>query len=121
MFTTSLRRSLLSLRVTHIHRLRLSRPQIIRGTAPLGANGKSFHVKASNNVSSTWDPILATTSSDWSQSTFLNTRRGGAPARGVAGRPTGRVRGLQCEIRQHRLAWDRQIWITAAPTSRRVP
>src|SRR5262245_21978142 len=32
-----------------------------------------FTLKLGDNVSSAWDPILATTSSDWSQSTVLNT------------------------------------------------
>ncbi|MBI4198843.1 MAG: hypothetical protein HY533_07015 [Chloroflexi bacterium] len=32
-----------------------------------------FTLKLGDNLSSTWDPILATTSSDWSQSTVLDT------------------------------------------------
>lgn len=32
-----------------------------------------FTLKLGDNVNSTWDPILATTSFDWSQSTVLNT------------------------------------------------
>jgi hypothetical protein len=32
-----------------------------------------FTLKLGDNVSSTWDPILATTSADWTQSTVLNT------------------------------------------------
>ena len=32
-----------------------------------------FTIKLGDNVSSTWDPILATTSSDWNQSTVLDT------------------------------------------------
>ena len=32
-----------------------------------------FTLKLNDNVSSVWDPILATTSSDWSQSTVLDT------------------------------------------------
>jgi hypothetical protein len=33
----------------------------------------SFTLKLGDNVNSTWDPILVTTSSDWSQSTVLDT------------------------------------------------
>src|SRR5829696_944678 len=32
-----------------------------------------FTLKVGDNVSSTWDPILQTTSSDWSSSTVLDT------------------------------------------------
>src|SRR5439155_3559247 len=32
-----------------------------------------FTLKLGDNVSSTWDPILATTSSDWSKSSVLDT------------------------------------------------
>ncbi|MGH9578061.1 MAG: hypothetical protein ACRD3R_11545, partial [Terriglobales bacterium] len=32
-----------------------------------------FTLKLGDNVNSTWDPILTTTSSDWSQSSVLNT------------------------------------------------
>jgi hypothetical protein len=51
-----------------------------------------FTLKLGDNVGATWDPILATTSSDWTQSTVLNTTivAGGAKPRNC--RPTtGRV------------------------------
>lgn len=72
-----------------------------------------FTVKLGNNVSSTWDPILANTSSDWSQSTVLNTTivAGGTSPRSC--RPTnGRVE--VCNARYGNTGWlgVAQIWIT---------
>lgn len=51
-----------------------------------------FTLKVGDNVSSTWDPILATTSSDWSQSTVLDTTIVAGSTRSRICKPTsGRV------------------------------
>src|SRR6266496_3087890 len=51
-----------------------------------------FTLLVGDNVSSTWDPILGTTSSDWSQSTVLDTHitLGGANPKNCRA-TTGRV------------------------------
>ncbi|MBI2171628.1 MAG: hypothetical protein HYU30_06365 [Chloroflexi bacterium] len=51
-----------------------------------------FTLKLGDNLSSTWDPILATTSSDWSQSTVLDTTIVSGQAKGSCSKVTkGRV------------------------------
>lgn len=72
-----------------------------------------FTLKLGDNVDSTWDPILATTSSDWSQSTVLDTTivAGGTSPRSC--RPTnGQVE--VCNARYGNTGWlgVAQIWIT---------
>src|SRR6266705_5365147 len=75
MFTTSLRRSL----VIALVLLTFTALTIIT-SANHSWNGyhwartsNPFTVKLGDNVSSTWDPILATTSTDWSASSVLDT------------------------------------------------
>src|SRR6266705_6877912 len=115
MFTTSLRRSL----VIALVLLTFTALTVIT-SANHSWNGyhwarqsNPFSLKLGNNVNSTWDPILATTSSDWSQSTVLNTTvvAGGTSARSC--RPTnGRVE--VCNARYGNTGWlgVAQIWIT---------
>lgn len=73
-----------------------------------------FTLKVGDNVASVWDPFLATTSSDWSQSTVLDTTivtGGSANARRC--RPTsGRVE--VCSASYGNTGWlgVAQIWIT---------
>ena len=74
-----------------------------------------FTLKLGDNVSSQWDSILATTSSDWSQSTVLNTTivAGGTSPRSC--RPTtGRVE--VCNARYGNTGWlgIAQIWASGS-------
>ena len=74
-----------------------------------------FTLKLGNNVSSNWDPILSTTSSDWSQSTVLNTTivAGGTSPRSC--RPTnGRVE--VCNARYGNTGWlgIAQVWVSGS-------
>lgn len=72
-----------------------------------------FNLKLGDNVSSTWDPILATTSSDWSQSTVLDTTIVTGLANPKNCRPTnGRVE--VCNATYGNTGWlgVAQIWIT---------
>ncbi len=115
MFTTSFRRSL----VVALVLLTFTALTVIT-SANHSWNGyhwartaNPFTVKLGDNVSSAWDPILATTSSDWSQSTVLNTTvvAGGTSPRSC--RPTnGRVE--VCNASYGNTGWlgVAQIWIT---------
>lgn len=74
-----------------------------------------FNLKLGDNVSSAWDAILATTSSDWSQSTVLNTTvvAGGTSPRSC--RPTsGRVE--VCNARYGNTGWlgIAQVWVSGS-------
>lgn len=72
-----------------------------------------FTLKLGDNVSSTWDPILATTSTDWSQSTVLGTTivTGGANPKNC--RPTsGRVEVCNSKYGNNGWLGIAQIWIT---------
>jgi hypothetical protein len=72
-----------------------------------------FTLNLGDNVSSAWDPILGTTSSDWSQSTVLDTTivAGGARPRNC--RPTA-GRDEICNATYGNTGWlgVAQIWIT---------
>jgi len=72
-----------------------------------------FTIKLGDNVNSTWDPILATTSSDWTQSTVLNTTivAGGANPRNC--RPTSGQDEV-CNSTYGNTGWlgVAQIWLT---------
>jgi hypothetical protein len=72
-----------------------------------------FTLKLGENLGSVWDPILGTTSSDWSRSTVLDTTivAGGAKPRNC--RPTG-GRVEVCNAAYGSTGWlgVAQIWIT---------
>ena len=72
-----------------------------------------FTLKVGDNVSSTWDPILNTTVSDWSQSTVLDLSKVAGSANPRNCRPTtGRVE--VCNSTYGNTGWlgVAQIWIT---------
>ena len=72
-----------------------------------------FTLKLGDNVSSNWDSILATTSSDWSQSTVLSTTIVAGSANPKNCRPTsGRVE--VCNSKYGNTGWlgVAQIWIS---------
>lgn len=71
-----------------------------------------FTLMVGDNVSSNWDPILATTSADWTQSNVLNTTIVTGQAKGRNCRPTaGRVE--VCNGRYGNNGWlgIAQIWV----------
>src|SRR3990170_5379070 len=72
-----------------------------------------FTLKLGDNVSSTWDPYLVTTSSDWSQSSVLDTTIVAGTQNPRRCRPTsGRVE--VCNYRYGNNGWLglAQIWIS---------
>ncbi|MGH9669823.1 MAG: hypothetical protein ACRD3A_06915 [Terriglobales bacterium] len=72
-----------------------------------------FTLKLGDNVSSTWDPILNTTSTDWSKSTVLDTTIVAGSAKPRNCRPTsGRVE--VCNATYGNTGWlgVAQIWIS---------
>lgn len=72
-----------------------------------------FTLKLGDNVSSTWDPILQTTSSDWSQSTVLNTTIVTGSARPRNCRPTsGRVEVCNHTYGNNGWLGVAQIWVS---------
>lgn len=72
-----------------------------------------FTVKLGDNVSSTWDAILGTTSSDWSQSTVLDTSIVAGGAKGRNCRPTtGRVEVCNAAYGNNGWLGVAQIWIS---------
>ncbi|MEO8349615.1 MAG: hypothetical protein ABI610_11940, partial [Acidobacteriota bacterium] len=72
-----------------------------------------FTLKLGDNVSSVWDPILATTSSDWTQSTVLNTTIVAGSANPKNCRPTtGRVEVCNSTYGNNGWLGLAQIWIT---------
>jgi hypothetical protein len=72
-----------------------------------------FTLKLGDNVSSQWDSILATTSSDWTQSTVLNTTIVAGQAKGRNCRPTaGRVEVCNAAYGNNGWLGLAQIWIT---------
>jgi hypothetical protein len=72
-----------------------------------------FNLKLGDNVSSQWDSILATTSSDWTQSTVLNTSIVAGQAKGRNCRPTaGRVEVCNATYGNNGWLGLAQIWIT---------
>ena len=72
-----------------------------------------FTLKLGDNVSSTWDPILATTSSDWSASSVLDTTIVAGGTRPKTCRPTS-GRDEICSASYGNTGWLglAQIWIT---------
>ena len=80
-----------------------------------------FTLKLGDNVSSTWDPILATTSSDWSRSTVLNTTIvAGSTNPKNCKAVTGRVE--VCNSKYGRNGWlgIAQIWISGSHISKGI-
>jgi hypothetical protein len=72
-----------------------------------------FNLKLGDNVSSQWDSILATTSSDWTQSTVLNTTIVAGQAKPRNCRPTaGRVEVCNATYGNNGWLGLAQIWIT---------
>jgi hypothetical protein len=74
-----------------------------------------FTLKLGDNVNSTWDPILATTSSDWSLSTVLSTTIVPGSANPKNCRPTsGRVQ--VCDSTYGNTGWlgVAQIWVSGS-------
>jgi hypothetical protein len=72
-----------------------------------------FTIKLGDNVSGTWDGLLATASSDWSKSTVLDTQIVAGGTRPKSCRPTsGRVE--VCSANYNNTGWLglAQIWIT---------
>lgn len=66
-----------------------------------------FNLKLGDNVSATWDPYLATTSSDWSQSTVLNTNV-------VAGQSTKRCRPTSGRVEVCSSTYGQNGWLGLA-------
>jgi len=76
-----------------------------------------FTLKLGDNVSSTWDPILSTTSSDWSQSTVLDTTVVAGQANPRNCRPTaGRVEVCNSTYGNNGWLGIAQIWISSGST-----
>jgi len=75
-----------------------------------------FTLSLGDNVSSTWDSILATTSSDWSQSTVLDTTVVAGRAASVkrCGASTGRVE--VCNTTYGKTGWlgIAQVWVSGS-------
>jgi hypothetical protein len=72
-----------------------------------------FTVKLGDNVSSTWDSILATTSSDWTSSSVLDTTVVPGRAKGKNCRPTsGRVEVCNGTYGNNGWLGVAQIWIS---------
>lgn len=85
------------------------------GTYHWARTANPFNLKLGDNVNATWDPILVTTSTDWSLSTVLNTSivAGGTQPRNC--RPTkGRVE--VCNASYGNTGWlgVAQIWINGS-------
>jgi hypothetical protein len=72
-----------------------------------------FTIKLGDNVSSVWDPILATTSSDWSQSAVLDTTivKGGTKPRSCRA-TSGRVEVCNAAYGNNGWLGVASIWIT---------
>ncbi len=77
-----------------------------------GRTSNPFTLKLGDNVSSAWDPYLATTSADWSQSSVLDTTIvAGATTGSTCAPTTGRVE--VCNAAYGNTGWlgVAQIWI----------
>ncbi len=72
-----------------------------------------FTLKLGDNVSSTWDPILATTSSDWTQSTVLNTTIVAGQGKGNCRPTTGRVEVCDKTYGYNGWLGQAQIWLSS--------
>jgi len=74
-----------------------------------------FNLKLGDNVSSAWDSILATTSSDWTQSTVLNTSIVAGSAKPRNCRPTsGRVEVCNTTYGNNGWLGVAQVWISGS-------
>jgi hypothetical protein len=74
-----------------------------------------FTLKLGDNVSSVWDPILSTTSSDWTQSSVLNTTIVAGNATGKRCKPTaGRVEVCNAGYGNNGWLGLAQIWISGS-------
>ena len=91
------------------------------GSYHWGRTGNPFTLKLGDNVSSAWDAYLSTASSDWSQSTVLDTTRVEGGTRPKNCRPTaGRVE--VCNARYGNNGWLglAQIWISGVHITQAV-
>lgn len=75
-----------------------------------------FTLKLGDNVSSVWDPVLATTSSDWSKSTVLNTTivPGQSGARRKCSPTSGRVEVCNNTYGNNGWLGVANIWVTGS-------
>jgi hypothetical protein len=71
-----------------------------------------FTLKLGDNVTADWDSYLATTSSDWSQSTVLDTTIVPGQARGNCRPTSGRVEVCNKNYGNNGWLGQAQIWIT---------
>jgi hypothetical protein len=72
-----------------------------------------FNLKLGDNLTSNWDPILSTTSSDWSASSVLNTAIVAGQARGRNCKPTsGRVEVCNAAYGFNNWLGLAQIWVS---------
>lgn len=71
-----------------------------------------FALNLGDNVSGVWDPILATTSADWSQAATLNTAIVAGKAKGNCRPTSGRVEVCASNYGNNGWLGVAQIWIT---------
>jgi hypothetical protein len=72
----------------------------------------SFTLKLGDNVTADWDSYLATTSSDWSQSTVLDTTIVAGQSKGNCRPTSGRVEVCNRNYGNNGWLGQAQIWIT---------
>ncbi len=114
MFTTSRRRWLTILVALAVAAL----PVALLATHSWGGyhwarTSNPFTLKLGDNVSSTWDPILATTSSDWSKSTVLGTAIVAGSANPKNCRPkSGRVEVCNSKYGSNGWLGIAQVWVS---------
>lgn len=78
-----------------------------------GRTSNPFSLKLGDNLSSTWDPYLGTTSSDWSQSSVLDTLIVAGGTTGRRCRPTsGRVEVCNAKYGNNGWLGLAQIWVS---------
>lgn len=74
-----------------------------------------FTLKLGDNLTSTWDPILSTTSSDWSMSSVLDTTIVAGQAKGKNCRPTsGRVEVCNSTYGNNGWLGIAQVWVSGS-------
>src|SRR5215510_9324946 len=73
-----------------------------------------FSLKLGDNLSSVWDPILVTTSNDWSQSTVLDTTVVAGASRGKCRPTSGRVEVCNAAYGNNGWLGIAQIWVSGS-------